>query len=188
MVLSLSDAQKAPRGTLEAVLLSEPISSFETSEVEHGVCLPHKVHALVGGDARVHCRTTGQDDGMERQYGAFFFFPCRLGCFWTLARRRLRYALTARVALETCVADGLMEESARRTTVKPGRTESKRRVSVVGGAAVAVGSVAEGCSGPNRIGGVNVIDHVGSTSRSSSVDHSGGRRSVSELKDGKAGV
>ena len=82
---------------------------------------------------------------MERQYGAFFFLPCLLGCSGTLTRGRLRYALTAPVAVVTRVADDLMQCSARRTMVKPGRTESKRRVSVVGGAAV-VGNVAEGCS------------------------------------------
>ena len=125
---------------------------------------------------------------MERQYGAFFFLPWVLRCFQTLARRRLRYALTARVALGTRVADDLMEWSARRTTVKPGTTESKKRVSLVGGAAVAVGSVAEGCGGPNIFGEANVVDHVGYISRSSSVDDCRGRRSVSEFKDGEAGM
>ena len=131
MVSLLSDAQKAPRSMLHAVLLSEPISSLEISEVEHGVGLRHDVHGLAGGDARVCCRTTGGDDSMEQQYGAFFFLPCLLGCLRTLARRHLRYALTSRVAVGTTVADDLMERSAPQTTVKPGRTEFKRRVSLV---------------------------------------------------------
>ena len=59
MVSSLSDAQKAARGTLDAVLLSEPICSLEISEVEHGVGPRQDVHGLVGGDARLCCRTTG---------------------------------------------------------------------------------------------------------------------------------
>ena len=117
---------------------------------------------------------------MERQYGAFLFLPCLLRCFQTL-----RYALTARVAVGTRVADD--EWSARRTTVKPGRTESKRRVSVVGGAAVVVGSVAEGCSGSNIVGEGNVVDHVHSISRSPSVDDCRGGRSVSELERRRGG-
>ena len=53
MASSLPDAKKAPRSTLDAVLLSEPISSLEISEVGHGVGLRHDVHGLLGGDARV---------------------------------------------------------------------------------------------------------------------------------------
>ena len=108
-MLFLSDTEKAPRSTLDAVLLSEPISSLEIAEVGHGVGLLHDVHGWVGGDVRVCCRTTGGEDGMERQCRAFFFLPCLFGCFRTLARRRLRNALTAGVAVGTRVADGLME-------------------------------------------------------------------------------
>ena len=140
--------KEVPRGTLEVALSSKPISLLQKPEEEHRGG-PWDSHGLVGSGAHAFCRTTGGDDGRERQYGVFFFFPFLLGCFQTPARRRLRYALTTRLVVGTRLLDNLIESSVRLTVVKLSRAGCKVGAPLGMGAASAAGSVAYRCRGLN---------------------------------------
>ena len=179
MAPSLSDAQKVPLGTLEVALSSEPVSSLQKSEKEHRGG-PRDSHGLVGGGAHAYCRTTGRDDGREREYGVFFFFPCLLGCFRTPTAGRLWYALITRLVVRPRVVDDLLEWSVRCTVVKPGRAEGEGRTPMGVEAVSAASSVVYGCSGLNMFEEANAVDHTGSV-------ESGGSFSDSVLADCRAG-